>query len=371
MGSSRPSTQHQIYSAIEGLNPNERVSESKGTDEGNPPLRIHAAVADLDQPLSEDELTAGIKRLAPYVPNYIERTLSGNARLIFLFEAPVAVPNSRFAKEFLTLLLERMKLEAAGAGFDKPAFTDVTRYYTNSGEWCAYDETSRVRKDFLQGLVVDVAGKHLWKRDRGAVEIPLPEVLKELEKKWPNCWPGDFAEGAQGPTFFLDASSSPKSAVVKSTGIFTFAAHATKPFYSWADLVGIQFVKDYASKMMGKAVEGIWHDGINYFRKIGFDQYRAFSKEDICLHLRVARGLSSAKNGSEPSEVETALHYLQEWQAIDGAAAFVFQPPGILVRPHGVFLNTFTKRVLTPASDGGNWGLREGFRGSPRSLGAC
>lgn len=358
----KPGTVHQAYTAIEGLNPNERVTEAKGTEEGNPPLKLHAAVVDIDQPLTEEELTLGIGRLGKFVPNYIERTLSGNARLIFLFEKPVAVPSSRFAKEFLTLLLERTKLDAAGAGFDKPAFTDVTRLYTNSGTWATVEPEARMSAEFLQGLVVETAGRHLWKRDRGAIEIPLPEVLKELEKKWPlHNWPGDFVEGSQGPSFFIDGSASDKSAVVKSTGMFTFSAHAPKPFYSWADLVGIQFVKEYASKMMGKAVEGIYHDGVNYFRKIGFDQYRAFGKEDVCLHLRVARGLSSGKNGNEPSEVETALHFLQEWQAIDGAASFVFQPPGLIRRSNGLFLNTHTKKVLAPSAEGGVWGELGGF----------
>jgi hypothetical protein len=357
----KASTQHQAYSAIEGLNPNERVTEGRGIEEGNPPLKIHAAIVDIDQPLTEDEIAAGIKRLGSFVPNYIERTLSGNVRLIFLFEMPVAVPNAKFAKEFLSLLLERTKLDAAGAGFDKPAFTDVTRYYTNSCEFCTYDAAVRIPTELLKGWVVEVSGKHLWKRDRGAVDIPLPEVLKELEKKWPNCWPGDFVEGAQGPSFFIEGSASDKSAVIKSTGIFTFSAHAAKPFYSWADLVGIQFVKEYASKMMGKAVEGIYHDGTNYFRKIGFDQYRAFNKEDICLHLRVVRGLSSSKLGDEPSEVERGLSYLQDWQGIDGAASFVYQPPGILKRSNGTFLNTHTKRVPPPAADGGAWGPQGGF----------
>src|SRR5947208_760778 len=57
---SNPNTRHQVYSAFEGVNSGARVSEPKNGDEGNPPLKLHAFVADIDAPVSEDELAAGI-----------------------------------------------------------------------------------------------------------------------------------------------------------------------------------------------------------------------------------------------------------------------------------------------------------------------
>jgi hypothetical protein len=354
-------TVHQVYSGFEGMNPGLRISDSRGVDEGNPPLKCHALIADVDLPISEEELEAGIKRLGTYVPNYIERTMSGNVRLLWLLEKPVAFPNFRFAKEWLKLALERTRLDSVSAGFDKPAWEDPNRYYTNSGVWCCYNPEIRIPFAVANGWIVETAEKHVWKKDKGAVEIPLPEVFREIEKKWPGAWPGDFVEEASGPSFWLPGSESAKSAKVKTTGIFTWSAHAVKPFYSWADLLGIQFVQEFKTKMMGDAVAGIYHDGAAYYRTTGYGEWKTFSKEDICSHLRVDRGLSSQKNGDVPSDVDRAVQYIQNWQGIDGAAPFVFQPHGIIKRNGGTFLNTHTRKTLTPTADKAEWGPKGGF----------
>jgi hypothetical protein len=351
-----PDTQHQCYSAFEGFVGNARIAEPKNGSEGNPPFKLHAFVADIDAPVSQEELTAGIGRIE-FAPNYYERTLSGNARLVWLFEQPVAFPNRRFAVEFLTLTLARMRLEQVAAGFDKPAFLEPNRYYTNSCDWWTLDEKARIPYSLLQGWVVEVSEKHVWRKDRGAIDIPLPVVFAEIEKKWPqNNWPGDFVEGAQGPSFWVEGSASPKSAIVKPTGMFTFSAHAVKPFYSWADLLGQAFVEKHAAEMMGKAVEGIYHDGTKYWRKDGYGDYKWFAKEDIASHLAVDRGLNPVKDGSTPSEVSRAVQYIQNWQGVVGAAPFVFQPTGIVMRNGFKFLNTHTRRVLAPSSEKAVWG---------------
>lgn len=359
----KPDTRWQVYSAFEGLDPAQRVSDSKSNEEGNPPLRLHAFIADIDSPISDVELQIALGRLQ-YLPNYFERTLSSNVRLVWLFEKPVAFPSFRFAREFLKLALSHLKFDQIAEGFDKPAWEDPARYFTNAGAgaWNVVDAEVRLPFALLNGFIVETAEKHAWRRDRGSVEIPLPDVLKEIEKKWPaHGWPGDFVLGSQGPTFFLESSSSPKSAVVKATGIFTFSGSAPKPFYSWSDLLGADFVREYAAKMMGKAVEGIYHDGATYYRKDGYGAWKGFSKEDVCAHLRVDRGLSSQKQGSEPSEVERALQFIQNWQGIDGAGPFVFQPHGIIKRVGGTFLNTHTRRALAPALDSSPWGKEGSF----------
>lgn len=350
-------TKHQVYTAFEGVIANQRVQNPKGADEGNPPLKLYAAVADIDTKVTEAELTEGIGRVQ-HVPNYMERTLSGNVRLVWIFEKPVQFPNRRFAIEYLQHLRERMGLEKIAPMFDKNAFDDPCRYYTNSGDWRVIDANARVPAALTGGWIVEVAEKHVWKKDKGAVDIPLPIVAAELAKKYPRFsdWPGDFVEQAQGPSFWLPESVSPKSAIVKPTGMFTFASHAIKPFYSWHDLLGKDFVDKYRAEQMGKAVEGIYHDGKSYFRQDGYGAWKAFSKEDIAMHLATARGLSSVKDNGMPSEVNRALEHIQHWHGVDGAAPFVFQPSGALKRNGNSFLNTSTRRPMTPAIGTAVWG---------------
>ena len=358
-----PGLRWQVYSGFEGVNPSGRIVKEKGPDEGNPPFRLHAFVADIDCPLSDEELGAGLGRMK-FLPAYFERTLSGNVRCIWLLEKPVALPNRRFAEEYLAFVVSRLHPDQIGPGFDAPAWKDPARYYTNSGEWYEVDANARVPADLTDGWLVEVSEKHLWKKDRGAVDIPLPIVFEEIRRKWPQLeWPGDFTEGSQGPTFWVEGSTSPKSAVVKPTGLYTFSQHAPKPFYNWADLLGRAFVDDHVSRSLGKAVEGIYHDGKLYFRKDGNGRWRSFSKEDIALHLTTDRGLSAVKDTANdcPSEVNRAISYIHNWHGIDGAAPFVFQPSGVIARNGGTFLNTFTRKVCQPSAEPGVWGPKGNF----------
>jgi hypothetical protein len=345
-----PATQHQVYSGWEGLNETLRISGDKaGPDEENPPFKLHAFVADIDCPVTDDELQVGLNR-TKFVPNYFERTLSGNARLVWLLETPTTVPSRKFAQELLDLAATRLKVDQIAPGFDRPAWLEPNRYYTNSGEFFAIDESVRISASLVQGWMLEVAEKHHWKKQKNAVSIPLPLVFAEINKKYPtHNWPGEFVEEAQGPSFWLPNSVSPKSAIVKPTGLFTFSSSAAKAFYSWADLLGNDFVRTYETEMLGKAVEGIYHDGKSYYRNDGYGNWKPFSKEDIISHLATTRGLSTTKQGDVPSDCSRAMEYIRDWHGITGAAPFVFQPPGLIVRSGNRFLNTHTKKVCSPA----------------------
>lgn len=350
-------TKHQVYSAYEGFNPSARISDGKAGEEGNPPLKLHAFVADFDAPVTEEELKAGIGRIK-FVPNYYERTLSGNARLVWLFEGPVSFPSTKFAVEFAKFAAARMHIDMVAAGWDRPAWETPNRYWTNSGDWMMIDEHARIPQALLNGWVFEVGEKYSWKKDKAAIDIPLPIVWPELQKKYPGAseWQGDFVEGAQGPTFWVDGSTSPKSAIVKPTGLFTFAAHAVKPFYSWADLLGKDFVDKYTTELMGKAVDGIFHDGKSYYRQDGYGEWKCFGKEDLASHLSITRGLSDSRQGGEKSQVARAIEYVQEWRGINGAAPFAFQRSGLIERNGFKYLNTHTRRVLQPAKGPVIWG---------------
>ncbi len=359
-----PTTQHQVWTSYEGFISTERIREPRVGDEGNPVLRMYAFVGDYDAAVSLDDLKSGLERFNGFIPNFYERTLSGHARLVWLFERPISFPNTRFAKEFLQRALTNTRFEEVAVKLDVPAWLTPGRMWTNSCEWLAVDEKARIPFDLLNGWILETAENHLWRKDRGAVDIPLPAVFDELQKKWPqlpNVWPADFTEGSQGPSFWIEGSESPKSAIVKSTGLYTFAAHAIKPFWSWTDLLGKDFVEKYQSEMMGKAVVDIYHDGRQYFRKDGFGEWKSFTKEDIGSHLKVERGLSNLKNGDQPSEVERATQFVQTWRGINGAAPFVFQQPGIVTKNGFRFLNTHTRKVLQPAGEPGIWGPNGNF----------
>jgi hypothetical protein len=108
-------------------------------------------------------------------------------------------------------------------------------------------------------------------------------------------------------------------------------------------------------------VEDIHHDGRGYWRKDGYGVWKPFSKEDITLFLSTERGLSKTRDSGLPSEIERALSYVHNWQGINGAAPFVYQEPGIIVRHGHRYLNTHSGKVFQPSAERTNWGRHGKF----------
>ena len=129
-----PETEHNVYSLTEGLNDSLRVSKETPDETGNPPFKLYGIVADFDEPLTEDEIVAGVGRIE-FAPAYCERSLSGNVHLIWLFSEPVLVNGYSVCREFLKFAHDRMRLSSIGPGLDLPAYSDPARRYINSGEW--------------------------------------------------------------------------------------------------------------------------------------------------------------------------------------------------------------------------------------------
>lgn len=344
-----PETQAVVYSAVEGRNERQRVTKSKG-DDGNPPHALHALVVDYDVPVTDAELQAGATRLK-HPPNVIERTLSGNARAIWLFSQPIRVPGYDFCSDFLQFLGSQLTIEALAPGVDAGALKAPDRYYTWSGEYADISDAP-LPHALVQGWFMEFATR--WKlrgNDVAGPEIPFEKLIPMLTARYPRFaeWVGDFAEGAMGPSFWIDGSTSPKSALVKSTGMMTWSAHATKAFYSWEDLLGTE-AAEYRVKQLGAAVEGIYYDGRHYWRQLPDGSWRPWEKADIRQHLAVSRGISQRPDKKGISDVDRALQHVQDHQHIDGAVPFALYPPGVVRTPAGGrALNTSTRRVLSAA----------------------
>lgn len=349
-----PDTRHSAFCGWEGLNSTLRLSDAP---DGNPPYALRALVGDYESSVSPEELEAGVRRIGTaFAPMWQEASLSGYAHFVWPLEKPVLVPNRAFAVALLEFVLKEMRLEHLAIGLDVPAFTSPERYYTNSCTWVKVSDNI-LPLDLVSGWVMRVAEKFSF-RAQGGVKIPLEVVWEEVQRKYPGVeWPGDFVVGSQGPSFFVTGSVSPKSAIVKEEGIYTFSQHATKPWWSWKDLLGAAFVSNYESRALGSAVEGIYHDGQSYWRCTGRGIWRPYTKEDTATHLKLAKGLSSQSARGEGSEVERALEHIRTWNDVSGAAPFVFRPSGAIeVGGRERVLNTFTRRVVAPADGPAKWG---------------
>lgn len=351
-----PETRTVVYSAVEGRNSRQRVTKARAVDEGNPPHALHGLVIDYDVGVTDAELDTGMTRLT-HKPQVLERTLSGNARAIWLFDSPVIVPGYDAASAFLGHLSTLLQVQALAPGIDEGALKAPDRYYTWSGEW-RMTEAPKIPAELLRGWWVEFASQlKLTGGDFSGVEIPFEALREMLAAKYPRFseWPVEFAEGTQGPSFWIDGSTSPMSAMAKPQGMLSWAAHATKAFYSWEDLLGAQ-ASEYRTRQLGDAVEGLFYDGHNYWRQLPDGRWKGWDKTDLMGHLKTTRGVSARPDKKGVSDIDRCVQFLHDHNQVDGAAPFALLPAGaITVFGHRV-LNTSTRRVLTAATEPATWG---------------
>jgi hypothetical protein len=333
------STNHCFYSCIEGVNASQRVGKE------NPARLLHGISADYDMPLTPDRVQEAIKIMS-IKPAWIERSLSGNARLVWEFPRPVQVDGN----DFLSFILERtekwLKLGLL-PGLDTGALTTTSRLLCNGCEWASTGH-GPIPENTLQAFFVDCAREFNF-NPTGASEIPLEVIEPALRAAFPAfSWPADFELESQGPSFWVPGSTSPMSAIVKKEGMISFAAHAEKPFYTWSDILGKEFVQKFDADSIAKATSDIWWDGKNFWRKIA-GRYARMAERELVIYFKKSCMLPGNK-------VEDALNHIFTVSRIEGAAPFVFRPAGKIEYQGDPILNTYVDRAIKPADELTEWG---------------
>lgn len=359
-------TKHCVYSGVEGLNENERVTKPKAGSEGNPPHLIHAYVADYDKFKLTREMVETLARGTTTPPNWYEVTLSGWARFVWVFEAPVRVSGWKMAKEFFKKLTSVVGADTVLPGFD-PSSEEPQQYWTNSCEWVKISDTP-LSHALLTGLLVDLVSATSQLNGPLGVKVPIEDAAVALRDKYAGFidWPGEFTVGSQGPTFWIPESTSPKSAVVKEDGIYTFSGHAPQAFYSWADLLGKNWVDRYEGESIGKLVSNIFYDTKTakfYFPVDEDKNWIPLSAHDLGQQLVVKRGADSRADKSGTSVIVRAVCHIQTEQGVRGCAPFVFLPPGLVsIGPSkDRFLNSARNTPVDPDNSPQVWGPNGNF----------
>lgn len=335
-------TRHCFYTLVEGFNPNQRVSR-----EDNPPRRLHGIAADFDVKIAPEAITAAIE-LMQLKPAWVERSLGGNARLVWLFPKPLAVESYDFCVALLQSAQKWLRFDLL-PGLDAPAAEDPTRLYCNGCDWIETG-AGALSEDALQAFFVE-AGRQFRFTTKDGVEIPLDVIEKELAAKFPHfCWPSDFQPESTGPSFWVPGSQSSNSAILKLEGFFTFSAHADKPFYTWADILGAEFVKQFTTAAISKATTDIWFDSRKFWRKKK-GCYVPMEAPELTNYLQTACGIT-AKGG----KLAQTMAHIYEENCVENAAPYLFRPPGLLVYQNRRRLNTSVNHVIQPATGTQTWG---------------
>jgi len=326
------STDWNFYCGVEPANPNQRASKE------NPARLISAFVADYDINIPEERINEAIEAM-PVKPSWVERSLGGNCRLLWTLPRPITAETNDFAIWILQHARKFLSLDLL-PGLDASAFEDPNRLYCNGGNWRPTGH-GVINENKLQAFFVECAKKFKFKAPEGC-EIPLGTVEKAIQEKYPGfVWPNTFDLDTVGPSFWIEGSTSPLSAIVKKDGMLTFSAHASKPFYSWADILGPDFVKEFNEGSIAKATINIFHDGHNYWRIID-GIYQSVNDGAMKVFLKKGCGIPDKK-------VDDALFHIHENARVSGAAPFIFRTPGLLTYNNRKILNTWKNNVMQPS----------------------
>lgn len=346
----KPGTKHLHYSAFEGLDPLLRVTES------NKAVVLHGVVADYDASITAEERAAVLDKVkVEYRPQWVSRTFSGGARLVWAFEEPVCVPSNEAAKAFLKVFRKKMKVGAIFPGLDEEALCNPATYYEVGTEWVRLSEDVIPRNLVWQWMAQSGEGLR-W--DKQYTAIPVEKVAEEVGRQYPGRWLGPFELGARGVRFWDATADCDTAAVVRESGMQCFTGPSA--FVPWGAILGRRFVEDYEADRLGKVIATLWFDGREYWRQGEDGRFQSLCREDMRLWLKSKHGLSaSVPRGESCSELEHALRMVQENKRVVCAATAVLKPTGLIRVSGQAVLNVSTVRVIEPAPGPLKWG--EGF----------
>lgn len=349
-----PGTKYCAYSTAEGVDPNQRISNQ------NPMHNLHGVCADWDATFTDEQYEDIVRRLIDleYPVNYISRSYSGGIHAVWFFEDKICLHSPKNTARFLKRVAGELKLtgrDAVARGFDEPNFTKQ-HYLLQGHDWRPVSPKSRIDLKLL----------HYWQYEESRssdfdgidAHIPLDTVFEEIKRLFPNHqWPGEFKEGVRGPTFWDPGGNhkSVDSAIVRETGMQVF--NMPKAFYSWREILGTGFVRDFEVGRIGEAIKNYWFDGRNYFIEDGKGGYTVNSKEDTLLDLQCRYNLSARPGRHENvSEARRAIHMVNTTKRVDAGIPFCFTKARIVNHENGLYFNTAKIRPLAPSNDSGEWG---------------
>ena len=340
-------TDHLFYSASEGINPRLRVNKVM-----NPLQRLHGFIADFDAKMAMSVVEAQLAQWSgDCEPNWISRTFSDHVRVVWLFEEPLLLDCIELVAPFLKLAAKELRLSRFLPGLDEPAWGDLSHIYEVGRDWQQIAR-SPLPKYRLCEMLFTACEKVRWKSD--AKLIPLEVIAEWVEEDFPGRWDGSFEDGSRGCAFFDPDSTNSTSSIVTEAGMICFSQ--PKLFYSWSELFPKR-ARKYNEDRIGGAVADTFYDGRHYWKRNSSGVFVHMAKDDFVTKLKVQYGLHTTKNGREShSEVDAAVHFIQERQRVDGAIPLLYERNDILYSNGKRFVNSSRMRVTEPAAIKQEWG---------------
>lgn len=332
-----PKTEWSIYSGVGGVAPNLRVSDE------NPPSRLRAIVADYDIRMSLDAVCKFLDDAKPtYMPTFAEKTISGNARLVWMFERELLLADMAHAKAVIEAFAQELKISTILPGFDNHSLSPA-EVWTNGCEWAEF-ESNPIPWNNIFGILCRAAKKTNFGSDP---EIPYEVLLDEINLRFPGRWKGPFKLDELGVRFWDPQADNATGCQVKPDGMLCFTGNT--PFLKWRQIFGPAWVAKNAAENLGQRASDFYFDGMHYWQPQGAGWDRIKRREDMLCILRTRGFSTKIPKGETASDADRVLTHIQKVNRLAGAAPFVNYAPGLIQIRGKRFLNITQLTPLLPA----------------------
>lgn len=342
-----PSTSHAFVSAVEGMSPVIRVSKD------NPPVRMHGLVVDYDNRSTTTDKLRELAQCAPseWVPSWGSISVRRGARLYWRFEKPIPISSGEQGRRFLERMAKDMKLSQWLAGFDPAAYMKIDQYYEVGSDFVEIGGAPIKHATLAYWAWESVRDASLWS-DFKRYEIPLDEVEREMNERFPGRWHGTFTIGARGVRFWDSSADNPTGAQVRADGMACYTGD--RAFMSWLDIFGKPFVSRFAASKTSELLESTYFDGKKFYSKAGGSDaaegaFVEWDKADFSQYLKV-KGFDPTKGkGRTCSELDEVEISIKMQRRVDYAKRLVHFPRGMVRWRGRTYLNMGAPEPIKPA----------------------
>lgn len=355
-----PATDHRLISMIEGVTATLPVSRE------NPPWEMHGLIVDYDAKLPTDAVNY-LGRNAPvhHRPTWLIRTSSDKGRLVWFFEHPVRFVNIEHHYQLMLRLIKTMKLNDWLGGFDQTALVNPYCYYEIGKEWTHLGPQEPIPTKKIILWEQEVFNKLRPKVETGKIQvnIPIEDVAKAVQERFPGRWLGDFNVGRHGVRFWAPEADNQNGVLVYPDGCRVYTPH-DKPFMTWADIFGRDFVEKYVADKLASVSEKVVYDGKMFWRELP-SQARPGQVEwqpELPCDFRqalICAGISAKKRSNGGSDIDVIEQNIKTLRRVTKIVPVVLHKPGPLILNGSCVLNICHAEVLKPgapsAKPGAEW----------------
>lgn len=334
----KPNTNYLFFSHVEGVTPSNRITVA------NSPYRLHGVTADFDSEQTPDEVRSIVSRNAPagLLPRYLSFTFSGNVRLTWEFAEPMLVDSSEVSEKFMRILYGRLGMNNLLAGFDQSSLK-LAQYFAAGSGWEEFPGWKPISERMLSSWWYDAATQTKMKVD--GPKIPIAAVAAEVEKRWPGRIE-KLEEGLRLPLFWIEPFENRVGSQVGEFGMLCYSSRAGKSFCSWQEILGPEFMRQFHSERVGKAVDGLFFDGDKYWARLATGEWADSKKEDTSADLEIECGLT-------PGEVKKALNVIRKTRRVFGVFPFIHNKNTVIQTDQGACLNVSRIKLVKSAEEDG------------------